>query len=312
MSDSPDVSIFIPVKNGGDILSSVLGSVFSQETTLGFEVVVIDSGSTDGTLDVLGKYPVRVYEIPPEEFNHGLTRNKGMALCRGAYVVLLVQDAVPRGVNWLDTMVKNFDDPAVAGVYCRQIPWDHHDVLIKRQIGFWTGPDKKKEIKCIDDMSVFENLSPWEQFSLCAFDNVCSCIRKEVWTEYPFEETEFGEDMIWSKTVLQSGFKIVYEPDAEVTHSHDRSAWYEYKRTYICHRKLNMLFGLTTVPTRTLVVRSFLSGMKMYTKYVWENDPQLVRKLRTIARVPLLMLLLPYAQYKAARDQRRTMNAGRT
>ena len=66
-----DVTIVIPTKNAGKILERVLDMVFKQKTQYSYEVICVDSGSKDGTLNVLNKYPCKVYEILPEEFGHG-------------------------------------------------------------------------------------------------------------------------------------------------------------------------------------------------------------------------------------------------
>ena len=71
-----DVSIVIPTKNAGPIFDKVLSRVFAQDTQYEYEVICVDSGSKDGTLDTIRKYPCKLYEILPEEFGHGKTRNR--------------------------------------------------------------------------------------------------------------------------------------------------------------------------------------------------------------------------------------------
>lgn len=85
------------------------------------EVIIIDSGSTDGTLVLLQKYPVKIHNLPPAEFNHGETRNLGVQLATGEFVVMTVQDATPATDNWIELMLKHFEDPEVAGVCGQQI-----------------------------------------------------------------------------------------------------------------------------------------------------------------------------------------------
>ena len=70
-----DVSIVIPTKNGGHLFEKVLDAVFKQKTEYEYEVICVDSGSKDGTLDVIRKYPCRLFQIEPSEFGHGKTRN---------------------------------------------------------------------------------------------------------------------------------------------------------------------------------------------------------------------------------------------
>ena len=73
-----DVSIVIPTKNGGHLFEKVLDAVFKQKTEYEYEVICVDSGSKDGTLDVIRKYPCRLFQIEPSEFGHGKTRNYGL------------------------------------------------------------------------------------------------------------------------------------------------------------------------------------------------------------------------------------------
>src|SRR5512135_2968500 len=114
----PDVSVVIPIYNGERYLAEVLGAVFSQETGFSFEVVVIDSGSTDRSLDVAGGFPVRLHRIPNEEFGHGRTRNLGARLAAGRYVVFMSQDATPAHPRWLENLVASVaKDAGVAGAY---------------------------------------------------------------------------------------------------------------------------------------------------------------------------------------------------
>ena len=103
-----EVSIVIPSYNGGEDFTKCLQMVFEQKVSFPFEVIVIDSGSTDGTLDFLKGYPIRLKQISPKEFNHGLTRNMGMELARGRYVVLMTQDAIPADNYWLENILVNF------------------------------------------------------------------------------------------------------------------------------------------------------------------------------------------------------------
>ena len=114
-AEPPRVTVFIPTWNGGPLFDEVLREICAQETAFPFEVLAIDSGSKDGTLDVLAKHRVRVLRIPNSEFNHGLTRNRAVQEARGEIVVLTVQDATPASRDWLATLVADFGDPEVVG-----------------------------------------------------------------------------------------------------------------------------------------------------------------------------------------------------
>src|SRR3972149_9243519 len=105
-----EASIVIPTYNGGEDFKECLRMVFEQKVNFPFEVIVIDSGSTDGTLDFLTGYPIRLKQISAKGFNHGLTRNMGMELARGGYVVLMTQDAIPADGYWLGNIIENCQD----------------------------------------------------------------------------------------------------------------------------------------------------------------------------------------------------------
>ena len=149
----------------------------------------MDSGSKDKTIDIIMQYPIRLSQIKPYEFNHGLTRNFGVSMAKSKYVVLMTQDAVPYDNHWLAKMVKTIDsDENIAGVYSKQMPYKRADVLMHiiayRSFAF---EDNKRESK-ISDLEEYHKLMPEEKHRFCNFDNVSSCIRKLIWGKYPFQK----------------------------------------------------------------------------------------------------------------------------
>ncbi len=297
-------SIVIPTLNGGEDFRKCLAAIYSQKADFPFEVLVIDSGSTDETVSIARTFPVRFYQIDKKEFNHGLTRNKGIELSKGEFVVLMTQDAIPANENWLSALVSPFfEDDRVAGTYARQIPRDDADVLTQRHLNQWLTGRLMRDIKYITDRRDYEKQPPMQKYMFCNFDDVCSCIRKGVWEKIPFEYAVFAEDLDWSKKVIESGFKIVYEPRAAVIHSHERSVLYEYKRTYICHRRLNELFDVRTVPSLRHVFLFTFKNIVADISYTLKYEARARNSLSQILRIPLLSFLSVYAQYKGARDQ---------
>src|SRR5712692_11332837 len=105
-----ETSILIPTKNGAQELEACLRAVYSQKGTGPLEVIVIDSGSTDATLEIARGFPVRIEQIPPETFHHARTRNYAASLAKGEFLVFLSQDAIPASEAWLGAMISNFDD----------------------------------------------------------------------------------------------------------------------------------------------------------------------------------------------------------
>lgn len=101
---SSPVSIVIPTFNGGPTLRRLLESIDVQVTAFDREVLAVDSGSTDGTLEALREHRASVTSIDRGSFNHGETRNHALGQARGGFAVLIVQDAVPAGSNWLSEL----------------------------------------------------------------------------------------------------------------------------------------------------------------------------------------------------------------
>src|SRR5258707_1708280 len=104
-----ETSILIPTKNGAKDLDACLAAVYSQKGTGPFEVIVIDSGSTDATLEIARRYPVRLERIPPETFHHARTRNYAAGLAKGEVLVFLSQNAIPASGTWLAAFLRNFN-----------------------------------------------------------------------------------------------------------------------------------------------------------------------------------------------------------
>lgn len=119
----PKISILILTKNADKNIKESLEKVFSQDFSYGFEVIIVDSGSTDNTLKIVRQYPVKLYQIKPEEFSHSGTRNYIASLAHGNYLVFLVGDASPIDDRWLKCLVDPLmHDSKLAAVYGKQSP----------------------------------------------------------------------------------------------------------------------------------------------------------------------------------------------
>jgi rhamnosyltransferase len=245
----PEVSVVIPTFQAGPGFDGLLSKLLSQKTDFGYEVLVVDSGSTDGTVELAGSYGASVYRIAPGEFDHGATRNLGASLSAGRYVVFLVQDALPVDDNWLAAMVENLEaDETVAGVYGRQIPRPDSGPLTRALMRDWPTSAQKRREQFAGGPESYAAMPPATRRSLAVFDNVSSCVRRSVWEHIPFEKTRFGEDLRWGKAAVEAGHKLVYEPRSAVLHSHERGALYDLRRHYVDALILQELFGLTPTP----------------------------------------------------------------
>jgi len=195
--------------------------------------------------------PVHLYGNPADmdpileiSKKHELKVIEDASQAQGHYLVFLSEDAVPVDQSWLEMMIKNFqNDAQVAGVYCRQLPRPDDPPLVRRGVETSRAGLSRKEIKFIENRKDYDSLPPLQKYFFCNFDNVASAMRKDVWEKYPFEETYFAEDLGWAKRVLEAGYKIVYETQTAVYHSHERPFGYQLRRHYLHQRRIYELFG---------------------------------------------------------------------
>lgn len=306
------VSVVIPTLNGGDELRACLGAVHSQALEYPYEVICIDSGSTDNTLETCKEFDVRVLQIEPGTFNHGLTRNEAIRHARGEFVALLTQDAVPLGTDWLRHHVEALESmPEAAGSYGRQVLRPGVNPYLRWRLEQWAATRPERTVQRMGDLAAFEAAPPLEKLSRVAFDDVNSCIRKAVWESIPFSGVEFGEDIDWGLRVIRAGYTIVYEPRARVLHSHNDSLRRDFLRVYADHRNLNRLLGMNQVPTPRDVLRCAISGVGS----LWRSVP--LNGYSPLWRLYWRLYAIPWslvqtaAQYFGARSNGRTVATGK-
>lgn len=221
------VSVLLPTYNAMEFLERVLRALETQDIELPWDFSVIDSGSTDGTLECLEAWkskapvPVRYRSIEQEEFDHGDTRNALASGTQADLLVFLTQDAIPSNDRWLRCLVKNFDDPTVGAAYCRNIP--REDALTLTKVFCRNDPGYRTERveERMPDPEVLARMSEEEIRKLCNFNDVASAIRRELWERHPFPRTTMGEDVLMGRGILEAGFTVVYDAEATVDHSHD-------------------------------------------------------------------------------------------
>lgn len=247
MESTPLISIVIPVKNGIATIGRCLDAIYTQSLIDRCEVIVIDSGSNDGTLDVVKQYPVRLFQIPPEAFNHGGTRNYGVSLANGEFVVMTVQDASATDNRWLEHLVRHFDDSEVDAVCGGQMVPHHGDKNPLQWFRPFSSPRVEKVI--FSPAHQYLKLSPGEKRTFCSLDDVNCAYRKKALLERPFRQVSYGEDMMWAHDTLSVGRAIVYDMNARVAHYHHQSASYCYKNTLTHLFFVLRFFDLVVMPS---------------------------------------------------------------
>ena len=267
---APLLSIVLVTRNGAETLPRVLHAIACQRTDFAFEIVAVDSGSTDGTVDLLARSVQRLVRIAPPEFNHGLTRNLAMEHAAGELAVFLVQDAIPLGDDWLARLAAPLRaDPLVAGAFCRQQARSDASAPMQRTLQTWVAAALESRRVSLTEAE-YQHLEPLARLRACAFDNVCSCVRRSVWERIPFGETVIAEDLAWGKAVLLAGHQLAFVAEAVVEHSHRRSPRYEFARTYLLHRRLFELFQVRTISSIGMLARALAGAARLH--LAWDRE----------------------------------------
>ena len=209
------VSIVMRSFNEGWALKETLPALRAQDYPQ-WELIVIDSGSTDGSVDLICDFqPKEFIRIQPHEYNPSRVMNHGMRLAQSESVIFLNADATPQGNQWLRLLVQALEKPKVAAVFGCQIP----------------RPDCKAIYACDYERCFGKNRESahWEHF----FSMVSSGIRKSVWAQRGFlENLQYAEDDEYTRWCIAQGYNIEYVPESVVMHSHNYTPAQAYKRSF--------------------------------------------------------------------------------
>ncbi len=268
-----DATIVIPTKNGGERLDEVLHAVFSQKTIHDYEVICVDSGSTDRTLEIIQRYPCKFFQIPPQEFGHGKTRNYGASKGTGEYIIFLTQDAVPASEGWLDSFLEAMElEPKIAGGFGIHYPYPDCNIIDRRDLKqHFRNFGEKNKVFFIEDEDRYEVDKGYQQY-LAFFSDNNSCLRRSVWEQIPYQDVDFAEDQIWARQILEAGYKKVYCPYAPVYHSHNYPLKTYFYRFYDEFKGLYQVYHWTMFSTMRGVIRQVLAMDRRDISYILKKD----------------------------------------
>lgn len=239
------VTVVVPTFNGEEFLAELLDAVVAQELDGEIDVLVIDSGSTDRTLDIVRARPsVRLHEIPNSEFGHGKTRNLGIAMSRGQFTAFLTHDAVPSHRHWLKYLLSPMQaDERVAAVLGPQRPRSDCFPLLKYEMGAVFG--NQGSIHAITIYSKDLVQGDKEAMRHAAFlSDVNGAVRTDVVRDQvPYRDVAYAEDQMLGADLLEAGFWKAFAPRAEVIHSNSLTLREYRKRMFdetLALRKLGL------------------------------------------------------------------------
>ncbi len=211
----PFVSIIVRSFNEGRALRETLPALKAQDHR-NWELTVIDSGSTDGSVELIRQaQPRHFIQIRPEDYNPSRVMNQGMRLAASEFGIFLNADATPQGTNWLRPLVAALQDPQTAAVFGQQVPRPDCVAVYAHDYERCFGSRRQS--------------AQWEHF----FSMVSSGLRKDIWAQRGFlESMQYSEDDEYTRWCRRQGYRVVYCPESVVMHSHNYTAAQAYKRSF--------------------------------------------------------------------------------
>jgi len=228
------ISIIVPTYNGGQVFSRCLEMIGQQDYEGQIQLIIVDSGSNDGTIELAERAGALVKRIDKNRFHHATTRNEAVLLANFSNIVFTVQDAVPCSRSWLSELERSLCETDVAAVYTDQIPHDDATPYARFEIeSISRARGREQKIQKIESLQRFNKMPYDEAYRAIGLDNVCAIYRKELLVNIPFPEVDFAEDMAWAFKNMLLGHSLLYQPDIKVKHSHNRSPEYAFSRQVI-------------------------------------------------------------------------------
>src|SRR5437660_3412611 len=211
----PLVTIIIRSFNEAWALRETLPALSAQEYR-NWELIVIDSGSADGSVDLIREAEPRHFiQIEPEDYNPSRVMNCAMDLAQSEYGIFLNADATPQGPNWLRPLVTALCDPLTAASFGRQIPRPGCRAVYRLDYERCFGEERESD--------------KWDHF----FSMVSSGLRKDIWAKRGFlPKMQYSEDDEYTRWCRAQGYRIIYRPDSVVMHSHNYSPAQARKRSF--------------------------------------------------------------------------------
>jgi glycosyltransferase involved in cell wall biosynthesis len=271
------VSIIIRCKNEERFIGRTLKEISNQNVEIPYEVIIVDSGSTDQSLKIASTYNVRIFQIPSDSFSYGYALNHGIEKANGKIIVNLSAHCVPTSSLWLQELVKPLMETKAHATFGRQVPFQGMNAF-----------EEVSLTKHFPDHTKIEGRMP--------FSNSNAAFLKKMWVEKKFdEEIPIWEDYLWY-VLMRNKYTFQYSPKASVYHTHsfsvkaiERRAYMDGQAFRLFKKKYNIDLLAGICPTLKKKFKIFIEDIKNHTKFF--NQAGYKRQI----------LLIPYVRFCAYR-----------
>jgi glycosyltransferase involved in cell wall biosynthesis len=251
-------SIVIRAYNEEKHISRLLEGI-KQQTLRDVEIILVDSGSTDSTVPIAESFGARIVRIAAEAFTFGRSLNFGVREAAREFIVIASAHVYPVYPDWLESLLRSFEDERVALTYGKQ-----------------RGPDTAK----YSEQQIFHQWYPDtsnlnQPTAFC--NNANAAIRKSLWEKHPYDESLTGlEDLAWAKWAKEQGYKIAYVAEAEIVHVHNetpRGVYNRYRREAMAFKKIYPESHFSVYDFVRLTVANILSDLwhAARDRVLWKN-----------------------------------------
>ncbi len=226
------ISVVIPVKNAGDDLRNLLSMMRNQKGFKKIEIIVVDSGSTDDSINIANSFGAKIVPISPVEFSHSVSRNIGAKNATGEYILFTVQDALPSSDSWLNRIFTVMLDNEVVAVSCTETPRIDADLFYKALS--WSHNkfmEAENQDRIMTKPKIEHHLAYKKNGQL---NNIACLISKDVFMKYGFRG-DYAEDLDLGLRLIRDGYRLAIMGSTKIAHSHNRPPYYYLKRGYIEH-----------------------------------------------------------------------------
>lgn len=201
----PVCSIIIRAFNEGKHIGRLLNGI-KQQSLKDIQVILVDSGSTDHTVEIAHKQGAEIVSIKPEEFTFGHSLNVGIQQAKADILLFASAHVYPVYPDWIERMLEPFKDEKIALVYGKQrgVPTSQFS---EQQIFTHWYPDEPRR---------------FQDHPFC--NNANAAVRRSLWQDHAYDENLPGlEDLEWAQWAFDQGYKIAYSAEAEIIHVHNES-----------------------------------------------------------------------------------------